>query len=176
MDTEISSITDLLFAGFGIYSILFALGYHKLSDAFIEEVDRIACFILSVVGVVFIVTCIFTMPPEHKTEYENYVVINRAFGPYWASYWFILLIPVVLTQLFWIERLRKMRLLRAFVGLLLLVSPERLILVISSFHQDFLPTSFETPMADVLTNWVLGFWMLMTFIGLLYAVRIITKK
>jgi molybdopterin-containing oxidoreductase family membrane subunit len=91
--------------------------------------------------------------------YERYMYLNRATGPYGPAYWGLLLTNITLPQLLWI---RKIRLNMKAVWLLALVVQtgmwlERFVIVITSLHRDFLPSSWGMYFPTV--------WDIFTFIG-----------
>ena len=77
-------------------------------------------------------------------EFERYVTVNRAVGPYGWLYWSLIATNLVIPQALWSARVRKsvpMIFAIAFcvnVGMWL----ERFIIVITSLHRDFLPSSW----------------------------------
>ena len=76
--------------------------------------------------------------------YERYMYFNRIVGPYAPAYWGLLLTNIVIPQLLWI---RKIRLNLKAVWILSLVVQtgmwlERFVIVVTSLHRDFLPSSW----------------------------------
>lgn len=76
--------------------------------------------------------------------YERFMYLNRMFGPYAVTYWLLLTCNIFVPQLLWI---RRVRLNVTAVWLLSLVVQtgmwlERFVIVITSLHRDFLPSSW----------------------------------
>jgi molybdopterin-containing oxidoreductase family membrane subunit len=77
-------------------------------------------------------------------QFEQYAFWNRAVGPYGPYYWALIACNVVLLQTLWLRRVRSSPIaLFAFatvasVGMWL----ERFVIVITSLHRDFLPSSW----------------------------------
>jgi Ni/Fe-hydrogenase subunit HybB-like protein len=75
---------------------------------------------------------------------EQYMILNRLFGPYALLYWCLLLCNVLVPQCLWFGRVRSnvkvlfMIALAVNVGMWL----ERFIIVVTSLHRDFLPSSW----------------------------------
>ncbi|MGH9631841.1 MAG: NrfD/PsrC family molybdoenzyme membrane anchor subunit [Bryobacteraceae bacterium] len=77
-------------------------------------------------------------------EYEIYMVLNRFFGPYALGYWALILCNILIPQALWFTRVR------AHIGLVWVIALivnvgmwlERFIIVITSLHRDFLPSSW----------------------------------
>ncbi|MGE0764024.1 MAG: NrfD/PsrC family molybdoenzyme membrane anchor subunit [Bdellovibrionales bacterium] len=76
--------------------------------------------------------------------YEGYVFMNRAFGPYWWSYWIMVSCNVVIPQLFWIKKVRRhiptMFVISIFVNIGMWF--ERFVITVTSLHRDFLPANW----------------------------------
>jgi Ni/Fe-hydrogenase subunit HybB-like protein len=76
--------------------------------------------------------------------FEQYLIINRAFGPYGPIYWALILFNIALPQLLWFRGLRTNPISLFFVALSVNVGMwlERFVIVIVSLHRDFLPSSW----------------------------------
>ena len=78
-------------------------------------------------------------------SYEEYMMSNRFRGPYATFYWALIVCNVLVPQALWFQRVR------ANVGLLFCISIvvnigmwlERFIIVVTSLHRDFLPSSWD---------------------------------
>ena len=76
-------------------------------------------------------------------EYEQYAFTNRILGPYWWAYCSMLLFAFV-PQLFWFRKIRNSVLAALIIPVLVnwgLIA-ERLIIIITSLHRDYLPSSW----------------------------------
>jgi hypothetical protein len=88
----------------------------------------------------------------HGDEYENYAFMNRISGPYWWAYWYLIANNILLPNLLWFKKIRQ----SAWI-LPLLVFPsfiEPIVIIITSFHRDYLPSSwaiFHPLQTDVIT-------------------------
>lgn len=77
-------------------------------------------------------------------EFERFVFLNRAFGPFAWSYWIMVSCNVIAPQLFWFKKLRTN------IGVMFVVSIfvnigmwfERYTIIVTSLHRDFLPTNW----------------------------------
>lgn len=78
------------------------------------------------------------------SPYEGYMILNRQFGPYGIFYWMLILCNVVIPQALWISRVRSNVLILFVVSLVVNVGMwlERFIIVVTSLHRDFLPSSW----------------------------------
>jgi molybdopterin-containing oxidoreductase family membrane subunit len=76
--------------------------------------------------------------------YEQFAFVNRAFGPYAWAYWTMITCNVLSPQLFWFKKFRTsvplLFILSIFVNIGMWF--ERFVIVASSLHRDFLPSSW----------------------------------
>jgi Ni/Fe-hydrogenase subunit HybB-like protein len=77
-------------------------------------------------------------------KFEIYMTLNRMFGPYAPAYWLLILCNVLTPQVLWFKRIRTNVLALFVVSLLVNVGMwvERYVIVITSLHRDFLPSSW----------------------------------
>lgn len=75
---------------------------------------------------------------------EQFVFINRAFGPYAWAYWIMVSCNVIFPQLFWFRKLRRSIPVMMIVVILVNVGMwfERFVITVTSLHRDFLPSSW----------------------------------
>src|SRR5262249_837814 len=76
--------------------------------------------------------------------YEQYVQGNPMFGPYAAGYWSLLACNVFLPQFLWIKKVRTNQGWLFVLALVVLIGMwlERYVIVITSLHRDYLPSSW----------------------------------
>jgi molybdopterin-containing oxidoreductase family membrane subunit len=76
--------------------------------------------------------------------YERAVFINRAFGDYGWSYWIMVSCNVLFPQLFWFKKLRRSIPVMFVISILVNLGMwfERFVIVVTSLHHDFLPSSW----------------------------------
>lgn len=76
---------------------------------------------------------------------EQFVFINRAFGPYAWAYWIMVSCNVIIPQFFWFKKIRRSVPIMMLIVILVNVGMwfERFVIVITSTSRDFLPSSWE---------------------------------
>lgn len=93
------------------------------------------------------------------SPYEQFAFINRAFGPYAWAYWTMVSCNVMFPQLFWFKKVRTS--IPAMLAICVLVNVgmwfERFVIISTSLHRDFLPSSWG--------YFVPTFWDFSTFLG-----------
>ena len=77
-------------------------------------------------------------------QYERFLVVNRALGPYGWSYWALLLCNFLTPQLFWFRRFRTSIPALFFVALVVSVGMwlERFVIIVVSLTRDFVPAAW----------------------------------
>jgi molybdopterin-containing oxidoreductase family membrane subunit len=77
-------------------------------------------------------------------EYEMFVFVNRATGPYWWAYWTMISCNVISPQLFWFKKLRTSIPVMFVLSIVINVGMwfERFVIIATSLHRDFLPSSW----------------------------------
>jgi Ni/Fe-hydrogenase subunit HybB-like protein len=77
-------------------------------------------------------------------QYEKYVFINRAFGPYAWAYWTLITCNVLVPQLFWFKKMRTNLAVMFVASILVNIGMwfERFVIIVESLHRDFVPSSW----------------------------------
>ena len=78
------------------------------------------------------------------SEWEGFVFKNRAFGPYGWAYAIMFTCNAIIPQVFWFKSMRRNTLVLFIVSILVNVGMwfERYVIVVTSLHRDFLPSSW----------------------------------
>jgi hypothetical protein len=77
-------------------------------------------------------------------QYEQFVVLNRAQGPYAWAFWTMVFCNILMPQLFWFKSWRTSPWRMLIVALLVNVGMwlERFVIIVTSLSRDFLPSSW----------------------------------
>src|SRR6202162_3770315 len=78
------------------------------------------------------------------SPYEKFAIWNRMTGPYWPVFWSLMLCNIVTPQLLWFKRVRSSPLFLWIIAVIVNVGMwlERFVIVVTSLHRDFLPSSW----------------------------------
>jgi Ni/Fe-hydrogenase subunit HybB-like protein len=100
---------------------------------------------------------------------EAYMMSNRATGPYAPMYWVLLICNGVVPQLLWSPRLRASVPLLFIISLVVSLGMwlERYIIVVTSLHRDFLPSSWGM-YSGTIWDWATFIGTLGLFLSLLF--------
>jgi len=76
--------------------------------------------------------------------YEGYMIVNRMRGPYAPAYWALMLCNIVTPQLLWVKRVRSSPPMLFVIAVVVSIGMwlERYVIVITSLHRDYLPSSW----------------------------------
>ena len=151
-------VAGAIFSGFAMVLTLMLVARKilKLEDYItmnhIESMNKVIIVTGSIVGIAYITE--FFMAWWSGVEYEQYAFINRATGPYWWAYWSMMTCNVVSPQLFWFKKIRTSITATFILSIVVNIGMwfERFVIIVTSLHRDFLPSSwsyFEPSRIDV---------------------------
>lgn len=154
-------VAGAIFSGFAMVLTLMILArwvLPEIADYFtlrhVDAMCRVVILTGSMVGLAYL-TEIFTAAYS-SNGYEQFVVFNRAAGPYAWTYWVMVGCNVFIPQLLWFPKVRSS--LAMVFGISVLVNIgmwfERFVLIMTSLHRDYLPSSWApyTPtLIEILT-------------------------
>jgi Ni/Fe-hydrogenase subunit HybB-like protein len=141
-------VAGAVFSGFAMVLTLLiiarqVLGFqHLITIRHLENMTKVIIVTGGIVGLAY-GTEFFTAWYSGN-PYERFTFINRAFGPYAWAYWTMISCNVLVPQLFWFKKIRTSP--WVIFGLTLLVNVgmwfERFVIIVTSLHRDFLPSSW----------------------------------
>ncbi|MGE5648187.1 MAG: NrfD/PsrC family molybdoenzyme membrane anchor subunit [Acidobacteriota bacterium] len=153
-------VAGAIFSGFAMVVTLMVIarqvfGLQQLvTMKHLENMNKVMLATGSMVG--FAYATEFFIAWYSGNQYERFVFLNRAFGPYWWAYWTMVSCNVFIPQLFWFKRVRTSVPAMFVISILINVGMwfERFVIIVTSLHRDFLPSSwgyFKPTPVDMLT-------------------------
>lgn len=141
-------VAGAIFSGFGMVQTLLIVTrkVYKLENLItmghMEAMAKVIVLTGSLVGIAYMTE--FFMAWYSGNHFESFAFINRAFGPYWWSYWIMFTCNVVTPQFFWFKRVRTSMLATFILSLFVNVGMwfERFVIIVTSLHRDYLPSSW----------------------------------
>lgn len=141
-------VAGAIFSGFAMVMtlLLVARKVLRLKDYItiyhIEMMNIIILVTGSIVGIAY--TTEFFISWYSRVPAEQYTFINRATGPYWWAYWTMMTCNVISPQLFWVKKIRTSLTASFILSILVNIGMwfERFVLIVTSLHRDFLPSSW----------------------------------
>jgi molybdopterin-containing oxidoreductase family membrane subunit len=101
--------------------------------------------------------------------YEKFAQVNRMFGPYAVYYWLLITCNVVIPQVLWLKGVRNNPPWLFLVSLIILVGMwlERYVIVITSLHRDYLPSSWGN-YSPTVWDWTMYLGTIGFFLALMF--------
>lgn len=129
-----------IFYGYALFSIAFIIASFFIKNKdFIDKSNDASNKVVIYSGIVyFICLVLFIVEIYFSDESKSYM-----FSKYWYFPWLQPLFWIVITQLLWIRKIANSRILRIVFSLFLLISFEMMVILLSSFHRDYLPSSWS---------------------------------
>jgi molybdopterin-containing oxidoreductase family membrane subunit len=143
-------VAGAIFSGFAMVVTLLVMAReafnlkHYITMDHLELMNKIIMTTGMLVGYAYAVE--FFIAWYSGSSFEKFTFINRAFGPYWWAYWIMVSCNVFIPQLFWIKKFRRSIPLMFVVSLYVNIGMyfERFVIIVTSLHRDFLPSSWGT--------------------------------
>ncbi len=116
---------------------------HIITIDTLEKMNKVIILTGSMVGYAYGME--FFMAWYSGNPVEQFVFVNRAFGPYAWAYWIMISCNVIFPQLFWIKKIRRSIPAMFVLGILVNVGMwfERFVIVVSTLSRDYLPSSWH---------------------------------
>lgn len=141
-------VAGAIFSGFAMVLTLLIITrrVYKLEDYItIQHIELMNIVIIitgSIVGIAYITE--FFIAWYSGVEAEQYAFINRATGPYWWAYASMMTCNVISPQLFWSKKIRTNIAATFVISIIVNIGMwfERFVIIVTSLHRDFLPSSW----------------------------------
>jgi molybdopterin-containing oxidoreductase family membrane subunit len=141
-------VAGAIFSGFAMVLTLMIITRKALhledyiTVGHVESMNKIIIATGSIVGLAYITELFISW--YSGVEYEHFVLINRATGPYWWAYWIMMTANVISPQLLWIKKLRTNLVFTFCLSIVINIGMwfERFVIVVTSLHRDFLTSSW----------------------------------
>ncbi len=141
-------VAGAIFSGFAMVLTLMLVTrklFHLEDYITINHIELMNIVIIvtgSIVGIAYITE--FFIAWYSGVPGEQYAFINRATGPYWWAYATMMTANVISPQLFWIKKIRTSIVSTFIISIIVNIGMwfERFVIVVTSIHRDFLPSSW----------------------------------
>jgi len=102
-------------------------------------------------------------------KYEKFMIWNRMFGPYAMFYWCLILCNIITPQFLWSKKIRTSPGILWIISIIVNIGMwlERFVIVITSLHRDFLPSSWGY-YAPTIWDWAVYIGTLGLFMTLIF--------
>ena len=141
-------VAGAIFSGFAMVQtfMIVTRKVYKLEDYItIQHLEMMNIVIIitgSIVGVAYLTELFIAW--YSGVEAEQYAFLNRATGPYWWAYAAMMTCNVVSPQLFWFKKIRTNIAATFVLSIVVNIGMwfERFVIIVTSLHRDFLPSSW----------------------------------
>ncbi len=141
-------VAGAIFSGFGmVLTLLLPLRtICKLEDVITVRHVELMCKVLLATGsmVGYAYGMEFFVAWYGGNPYELYAFKNRAFGPYWWSYWAMISCNVISPHLFWFKWCRTKMWFVFLISIVVNIGMwfERFVIIVTSLHRDYMPANW----------------------------------
>jgi hypothetical protein len=146
MKAIVNELFESLFLGFGIFILLSSFVRPRRDDRkeSLRNLTASAIAVIRFAAIVFLVDWCIRFYFEFQSEEDYYSLKTRFFGPFWFGHWVYVISYGIFPQLFWIQRIGQLKVMRVLSALLILFSlhVEKWIILITSLHRDYIPSSW----------------------------------
>jgi molybdopterin-containing oxidoreductase family membrane subunit len=142
-------VAGAIFSGFGmVLTLMIPLrSWFKLENIItVKHLENMAKIILltgSIVGYAYAME--FFIAWYSGNPYETFVFVNRALGDYSWAYWIMVTCNVLSPQVIWFKKIRRSAMALFILSIFVNIGMwfERFVIVVTSLHHDFLPSSWD---------------------------------
>ena len=141
-------VAGAIYAGFAMVLLLaiplrflFNL-YDFITDLHLQNMAKVMLATGLIVGYGYLVEVFFGF--YSGNPFESFMVTNRMTGPYHLQWFSLILCNILIPQLLWVRRFRTSPPMLFFISVVISIGMwlERFIIVVTSLHRDFLPSSW----------------------------------
>ena len=155
---------------------------HIITLDHLEKMNKVMILTGSMVGYAYAME--FFIAWYGGNQFERFVFLNRALGPYAWAYWTMISCNVIFPQLFWFKKIRRSIPAMFIIGITVNIGMwfERFVIIVTSLSRDFLPSSWGhyTPtfydVGILLGSFGLFFTLILIFVRVLPVVSISEVK
>jgi molybdopterin-containing oxidoreductase family membrane subunit len=155
-------VAGAIFSGFGmVLTLMLPLRHlfnlkHIIKEEHIEAMCKILLATGMMVGLAYATE--FFIAWYSGNLYEKFTFINRAFGPFWWSYFAMVSCNVLIPQAFWSRRVRRSPIIIFILCIFVNIGMwfERFVIIATSLTRSFLPSSWAY---FIPTRWDVGMFV-----------------
>jgi len=174
-------LSDILFFGFAIYSFLFIVfkrfAFYKNNHVF-PKIEKAAITVVVLAGLLFAAIWFFYMG-KNLLDKDRQSFVQRITGPYGFGYWLPPVLYLISSQLVRIPKIANNSILRFIIAVLLFLNFEKFVIIVTSLHRDYLPSSW-TMYGDysifgwIAIDWIIKLIVFSSFVTIVYYLQ--TRK
>jgi hypothetical protein len=158
-------LSNVVFFGFAIYSVLFLIfkhfSFYKKAAVF-RKIEEAAITVVGFAGLLYASIWIYEIGSiflGNDTENQEQLV-RRMTGIYAFGYWLQPLLYILLSQLVRLPKIANHFFSRFIIAFFLFLNFEKFVIVVTSLHRDYLPSSWTMYGGYSIFGWIIADWIL----------------
>src|SRR5437588_9928476 len=141
-------VAGAIYAGFAMVLVL-TIPLRKfyglqdfITDRHLQNMAKVMLATGLIVGYGYIIEAFFGF--YSANQFEGFMIKNRMTGPYAPYYWALIFCNIIAPQFLWIKRVRQSAAALFVAAIIVSIGMwlERFVIVVTSLHRDFLPSSW----------------------------------
>jgi hypothetical protein len=176
-----SYLSTAAFFGFAVYSIFFIFFKHfkfAVKEEQLGKIDQSARIVVGLAGLLFaliwtseLIIILWSNDISNRNS-----LIDRMFGKYALGFWLQPLCSIIFSQLVWFKEIANNSFIRLVIAWFLFVDFEKLTIILTSLHRDYLPSSW-TMYSDfslfgcLISGWILKLMFFTFMVTLTYLIK-----
>jgi molybdopterin-containing oxidoreductase family membrane subunit len=141
-------VAGAIYAGFAMVLVL-TIPLRKfygledfITDRHLQNMAKVMLATGLIVGYGYIIEAFFGW--YSGNQFEGYMIKNRMTGPYAPYYWSLIFCNIITPQFLWMNKIRRSPLALFIIAIIVSIGMwlERFVIVVTSLHRDFLPSSW----------------------------------
>ncbi|NHN27588.1 hypothetical protein FIA58_018055 [Flavobacterium jejuense] len=175
----IYQLTQYCFFGFGVYNLVYLFCKHskKIQEKInLTAIDKATTTTLILCGLIYLINFVYDWSLIFiNSDSENSQHLFQRFkGPYGFSLYAQQATYIIISLLFSLQYVRQKSILRFFIGFLLLFNFERYVIIITTLHRDYLPSSwtmYQSTFGYILLDWIIKTLIFSSFTTVVYFIQ-----
>ena len=177
----IYKLADIVFFGFAVYSFYFVIFKHFTfykKNLTLQKIEAASITLVSIAGLLYSIFWIYEtgsiLLGDDVDTKNNF--IQRFFGPYSFSLWLHPIMYLVTTQILRIKKVANNTILRIIISFLLFLNFEKYVIIVTSLHRDYLPSSW-TMYSDysffgyIIADWLIKLLIFSSLLTITYLIK-----
>lgn len=155
-------------SGFFLYTLVyFGLRFSKGKQK-LREFDYCATLVICSVCVLFLLVWFgASLYYWNISDESRAALLNRISGKYAFAYWLQPTLYCIIPQFLWFQKIRENYISRFLIAFFLFFSFEKFVIIVTSLHRDYLPSSWTIYSDSIFPNIIYGIlWKFVLFTGL----------
>jgi hypothetical protein len=158
-------LSNVAFFGFAVYSVFFIVfkrfPFYKKNTAY-SKIDQAAITVVGLAGLLYasiwiyeISTILMGDDASHKNQ-----LLSRMTSKYAIGFWLQPLTYIFFSQIVWFKKIAKHSFLRGIIAFFLFLNFEKFVIIATTIHRDYLPSSWTMFEDYSIFGWIISGWLI----------------